>query len=247
MIDLNVIFERISEVKTTDAFKNLCIEICEDLEVDYFLFAVISTSSLYAPSVKMVTNYPSEWIDDYVVKGHQNNDPVVKYVMFNQMPIIWSKLMLIEEYNNYTLMQEAAGHGLQNGLTVPIHGLTGDINIFSVVMDDEPLESEKFLTSIMPAVQMIAMKLVDVYTQINISTMKQVKFTKREGECLKGACEGKTAWEISQIIDISERTVLFHINNTVKKLNATNRQHAVAIALKNNLVQADLNQLSDLK
>ncbi len=250
MLDLNSIFERISEAKTEETFKEVCIDICADLEVDYFLFAVISTSSLYAPSVKTVTNFPNEWIDDYVVKGHQNNDPVMKYVMFNQMPVIWSTLMKNEEYqsvNNFVLMQEAAEHGLKNGLTIPIHGLNGDINIFSISMDDDPLNSEKLFTSIMPTVQMIAMKLVDIYAQINISTMKQIKFTKRESECLKGACEGKTAWEISQILDITERTVLFHINNTVKKLNATNRQHAVAIALKNHLVQVDLNQLSDLK
>jgi DNA-binding CsgD family transcriptional regulator len=48
--------------------------------------------------------------------------------------------------------------------------------------------------------------------------------------------EGKTSWEISVILNKSERVVNFHINNVLKKLNAMNRTHAVVMAIKNNLI-----------
>jgi hypothetical protein len=44
---------------------------------------------------------------------------------------------------------------------------------------------------------------------------------------------GKTAPEIGCILGISKRTVDFHVNSAVEKLNAANRIHAVAIAIQN--------------
>jgi DNA-binding CsgD family transcriptional regulator len=58
-----------------------------------------------------------------------------------------------------------------------------------------------------------------------------VKLTKRELECMKWASEGKTSWEISQILNISERTVNFHIANYIEKTGSINRQQAIAKCL----------------
>jgi LuxR family transcriptional regulator, transcriptional activator of the bioluminescence operon len=52
--------------------------------------------------------------------------------------------------------------------------------------------------------------------------------TPRELECLTWASKGKTTWEISRVLDISEHTVNFHLRNANSKLGATNRRQAVA-------------------
>ena len=59
----------------------------------------------------------------------------------------------------------------------------------------------------------------------------------KEIEVLKWIKEGKTSWETSKILNISKRTVDFHVNNIINKLNASNRIHAVAIAQKNNFIE----------
>src|SRR4051812_40729186 len=41
--------------------------------------------------------------------------------------------------------------------------------------------------------------------------------TSKETECLKWCKEGKTNWEIGEIISISEKTVEFHLSNTIRK------------------------------
>lgn len=58
----------------------------------------------------------------------------------------------------------------------------------------------------------------------------------REKEVVRWLKEGKSSWDISVILGISERTVRFHINNIMQKLDAVNRTHAVAIALEQGLV-----------
>jgi DNA-binding CsgD family transcriptional regulator len=58
----------------------------------------------------------------------------------------------------------------------------------------------------------------------------------REKEILGWVMQGKSTWDIATILDISERTVKFHVNSTMKKLSAVNRTHAVAIALRDELI-----------
>jgi DNA-binding CsgD family transcriptional regulator len=54
--------------------------------------------------------------------------------------------------------------------------------------------------------------------------------TPRETDVLRWIAAGKTNWEISQILRLSERTVKFHLSNAFGKLNAVNRAQAVVKA-----------------
>jgi DNA-binding CsgD family transcriptional regulator len=58
----------------------------------------------------------------------------------------------------------------------------------------------------------------------------KVTMTAREKEVLRWTAEGKTAYEIGQILVVSERTVNFHINNVVTKLGACNKTQAAVKA-----------------
>ncbi|MEW5756031.1 MAG: LuxR C-terminal-related transcriptional regulator [Pseudomonadota bacterium] len=53
----------------------------------------------------------------------------------------------------------------------------------------------------------------------------------REREVLNWLKEGKTNWEIAQILDISEKTVKNHVQKVLIKLSVNNRAQAVAKAL----------------
>jgi len=53
----------------------------------------------------------------------------------------------------------------------------------------------------------------------------------RECECLQWTANGKTAWEISKILNLSESTVAFHLKNAINKMEVANRPQAVAKAV----------------
>ena len=57
------------------------------------------------------------------------------------------------------------------------------------------------------------------------------KLTPREIEVLRWVANGKSAWEIGEILQITKRTVDEHVQTAVRKLGAVNRTHAVALAL----------------
>jgi DNA-binding CsgD family transcriptional regulator len=54
----------------------------------------------------------------------------------------------------------------------------------------------------------------------------------REQEILKWICHGKSNSEIAQILNVSSWTVKLHVANVLRKLNASNRSHAVAKAVE---------------
>jgi len=55
-----------------------------------------------------------------------------------------------------------------------------------------------------------------------------VRLTARERDSLLWVAEGKSDWEISVILGVSETTVRFHVDNARRKLKAVNRAQAVA-------------------
>jgi DNA-binding CsgD family transcriptional regulator len=57
-----------------------------------------------------------------------------------------------------------------------------------------------------------------------------VVLSAREKEVLNWLKQGKSSWEISVILGISESTVNFHVYNVMHKLDASSRPQAVAAA-----------------
>ncbi len=63
------------------------------------------------------------------------------------------------------------------------------------------------------------------------------KLTAREIEVLRWVANGKSAWEIGEILHITKRTVDEHVQTSVRKLGAVNRTHAVALAIGDGIIK----------
>jgi len=72
-----------------------------------------------------------------------------------------------------------------------------------------------------------------------MARMADAVISRREREVLDWLKEGKSSWDISVILGISERTVYFHVSNIMKKLGASNRSQALSIATRLGLVAID--------
>lgn len=62
--------------------------------------------------------------------------------------------------------------------------------------------------------------------------MTKVPLSGRELQCLGWVSQGKTSWETSIILSVSERTVNFHLRNACRKLEVFGRQAAVFKAMR---------------
>ena len=66
------------------------------------------------------------------------------------------------------------------------------------------------------------------------------RLTEREKAVLSACANGKNNRQIGKQLGIVERTVEFHLASVFKKLKAKNRTHAVALAIRNWLIDYPL-------
>jgi len=76
-------------------------------------------------------------------------------------------------------------------------------------------------------------------TRIRNTPKNGCSLTAKEIEVFKWIRQGKSTWDISVILGISERTVKFHVGNILRKLDATTRAHAVAVAVEQKLLDIE--------
>ncbi|WP_250656424.1 response regulator transcription factor [Alkalimarinus coralli] len=62
--------------------------------------------------------------------------------------------------------------------------------------------------------------------------------TNREIAVLEWVKQGKSTWDISQVLSITERTVNFHVKNIYRKLGVVSRAQAVAVAIDLGLIES---------
>lgn len=89
-----------------------------------------------------------------------------------------------------------------------------------------------------PIIDYLAPHFHSALLRIGLKELMPIKaLSSREKEVLRWISAGKTTWEMSKILCISERTVIFHTQNAMKKLGATSRAQAIALALQHGLLQ----------
>jgi len=66
-----------------------------------------------------------------------------------------------------------------------------------------------------------------------------VRLSPRQREVLNWTAQGKTTWETSRIMQCTEAAVNYHLKQIFRKLQATNKTHAVSRAMKLGLITSD--------
>ena len=184
----------------------------------------------------MLIDCPVSWLHRYQEARHVEVDPVIKFVSRSTLPIFWGDANRAEPTN--VVFNEAREHGLANGITVTVYGHGGRRAVFSASTDSrsEHWSSHRMQTAAL--VQLTANYVSEALQKLENSGFGSLDlaFSVREKDCLQWAANGKTSWEIAQILKISERTVIFHLTNASRKLGATNRRQAVVRALSLRLI-----------
>ncbi len=86
------------------------------------------------------------------------------------------------------------------------------------------------------AVQAAGLVLTEKLMSFADCPYERTPLTGRERDALSLVAEGKTDWEISVILGISESTARFHVDNARRKLGAVTRAQAVARLIARRLV-----------
>jgi DNA-binding CsgD family transcriptional regulator len=210
--------------------------ICDAFELNNLAyFGLPSFGSLQTPPRLKVT-YDSAWVDHYRQRRYAYFDPVLLEGMESGRMFEWSEL----NHNSKQVADffgEAADFGVgTNGLTIPIAGQGSPIALVSFTSCQKSAEWHGFVEENRHSLQLLSLSLHEHVWQHEHADAAAERLSEREAECLKWAASGKTAFETSMIIGISERTVRHHLEMSRRKLDAGNITHAVVKAINANLL-----------
>lgn len=182
----------------------------------------------------LAKRWPVEWFSLYTEKCYDRVDPVIRMCRQTVNPFEWSEAPYDAEREPGAaeVMRRAVDFRMSRGFVVPIHGLTGyeaGISIAGVHLDLNARSK--------PALHLMAMYGFDhIRRLLDPAPHPSTRLTPREREVIAWASQGKSAWEIGEILSITQRTVEEHLATAARKLGAVNRTHAVAIAIRQRII-----------
>lgn len=194
-----------------------------------------SSSGAFQRPIKAVNvSFPEDWIEVYHACGYAAIDPVLRLHFKNFVTQIWSEtFQKVRSCREKAFIRHAGEFGLVQGITVGISSRrhsAGSVFSFADPSIAAHPRHRVILEYLVPYLHLAVMR-----TAFNHPAATPT-LSLREREVLAWMKEGKTNWEISKILNISERTVKFHVQNLLLKLQASTRGHAVAIALEQRLI-----------
>lgn len=183
-------------------------------------------------------NYPEEWKSHYVHQGFQSIDPTLKRAAQSVAPVDWSRLDKDRDFQS--VFGNARDFGIPaQGLTIPIRGPYGDLGMLSVTRECTPEDWRKLKRQVLSELQGVAAHIHDAVMRSGLAmrSLRVPSLSQRECEVLQWTAAGKTQQDVSDILNISQRTVEVHMRSARNKLHALTTPQAVARAIAMRLIQ----------
>jgi LuxR family transcriptional activator of bioluminescence operon len=181
------------------------------------------------------------WHEHYLAEQYNNIDSTLSFVYNNHLPIYWNlkqQLTQATSENERKMREDSIAFGTESGLSIPIHGPHNNFAILLLVqmqnqhcnLQESNAQYEYFIVA-HHYYHYIQTHLLD-----QISKTEAFQLTQREIQCLILIAEQYSVKEMSQRLELSERTINFHIQKINKKLGTKNKYQSLAKALEHQLL-----------
>ncbi len=230
--ELAAVIELIQEslsCETPEQFRALVEKLGKLIRFDYSIAGFVTSANGELRSYSIIsTNYPPEWLKVYEGNGYPYIDPLVRE-NFATFELQYWKDTYRKHMPPRKFIMDARDFKLNDGYTIGARNRNGSNgSIFTI--SSGLMKQEKRTGTVL---RVMAPHLHNCMARIQKAAKKQgIKISFREKEVLSWLKEGKSSWDISEILHVSENTVNFHIKNIMQKLDTVNRSQAVAKALE---------------
>ena len=226
-------FDFIDEIATMTDQRTVIARL--DLEFAKFGFDAWVITGLPMPGGRMeemmlLNGWKEDWSSYYFKHNLIKDDPVGAYCFQSVGPFEWKDAPYDPQQwpQAKQIMNAAADVGMCHGFCVPIHTAAGFQAVVSVAGEHVDLS---------PYAKR-ALHLIALYAHDKAASVVRPResrhrlLTKREREILRWTAAGKTAWEISRILGISQATVVDHLRAAATKFETPNKVATVVAALR---------------
>jgi LuxR family transcriptional regulator, activator of conjugal transfer of Ti plasmids len=200
--------------------------------LDLSCFAYLALPYRRGDEPHLISTYPTKWTDHYLRNHYEKIDPVIIESLKVSAPFEWGlgvpPKRLSKSQNN--LLDEASQFGIRCGFTVPVHDSRGPIAAVTFAADERRPAFERRIERNRHVLQLMGMYF-HAHARRRLvpeRIIDGVSLSPRELQCLEWALQGKSAWEIGRLLNISRRTAAFHLDNAKAKFGVRTICQAVA-------------------
>jgi DNA-binding CsgD family transcriptional regulator len=225
-------------------------EINQALE-KYLLTFGITTFSFtyysYYPNSKNKLKYDfsssdfSLWHKHYISEGYEDIDSTLDSVYQQSLPIFWDlqdQLENAKSSREKKMRLDSIKFGAEKGLSIPIHGPQEDFAILLIVQmkNQNCLDNwEELQYSLFSTAYYYYFYLQKILLLTKPNLRKNI-LSQREIQILLLIAKQHSIEKIANALNITQRTVNYHIQKLNKKLGVKNKYQAIIKALKQNLI-----------
>ena len=173
-------------------------------------------------------NWSDSFVRSYEQLGLHRFKLVLGALKTDPMPFVWDidTLYGADEPDPSPAARMLLAESYLAGALFPVHGLTAFNGALSFAGADPDLSPQALRELHVFAFSLFGMLAAARFEE----NLRNNPLTGRERDCLKLAMLGKTSSEIGLILSLSEYTISQYLTAAQRKMNASNRTHAVALA-----------------
>ncbi|HEV6968494.1 helix-turn-helix transcriptional regulator [Roseateles sp.] len=228
-----MIYQQLIDVGLSDDFDSFERRLVATADALGFpiISGVLMRGLLHDPDVRITSlgNTPEGYLAVAKDLGEARRDPVMAQLMTQSVPITYDQATYAAAGAG-DIWEGQAPYGYKTGIAVKLH-LPGNKHFLLGVDREEALPAPGAqLMQLVAGLQLLAahaMTAADRLLGPHIEHKDLPKLTRRELDVLSWTSQGKTAWEVSVILGMSEKTVNFHLGNAMRKLGVSSKHQAV--------------------
>lgn len=239
MLSLDDAFETVAAGDCPQHVMSGLSHIAAHIGYDHVALAYAQPAVRGAPMTAMTT-YPDAWVKECMRLPEQliALDPILHHLSTQVRPLVWDQRAYADA-KTPQIYEAFSAYGLGSGMTVNVRGAGGDSLSLGFTCAATKTGQPTTMLAELGALCLAATATCHAFSRFLAKRVvaEPVKLTPRELELLRWSRCGKTAWESSSILGISQATAQFHIKNAITKLGAVSKQQAVLRALELRLIE----------
>jgi len=241
MVGLLELIDRTIHISSEEGLKALDPSLKRLFPFDFAMCGMSGGALAEAPRVECCINlsYPEGFISKYIGEARFLIDPVV--ALEREEPRLYYLKDILDrrkELDTEESREFAGGFGIKAGYSTGVKsGQLGLVSVFSFMAPILPRNerSELIIQLVAPHLHAALRRIFRKFRGPSCGN----PLTAREMEVLDWVKAGRSTWQISLTLGLSEATVKFHIKNIMHKLDATTRGQALAEAIQRGYVSLD--------
>lgn len=228
-------FESVSCARTTDELRDALVNFAGRLDFGLVVATLVTERGASPATFVSVANTPKGFVEAASSVPDSLRDPVLQGLKTATTPILYDQATYVRA-GATDLWEVQAPFGYRTGIAIRLL-LPEKRHLLLGVDRTKPLPTNEVrLTRLLADLQLLAAHLQHAAVELlapasEIDTKTVPRLSHREVEVLRWVAKGKSDWDMSQILGVSEHTIDYYVRQITKKLECRGRHQAVQEAI----------------